>query len=257
MKSESLVSVIIPAYNASSTIISCINSVLQQTYPSIEIIIINDGSNDDTQQLVENYKKVEKISNLSIYEQINSGPSVARNNGINLAKGKYIAFLDSDDSWAHDKIEKQVRFLENNKDAVLIGTLIYEKKNKNYVEYISFKKLLLKNYFSTPTVMCCSFVFKYFQFNSRQKYSEDYRLWLQIAERFPCYLLNEHLTFLFPKRTFGAKGLSANLWEMQKGEQSNYYYFYQKKSYSLISYIFLFSYSFLKFIRRYVICKLF
>lgn len=257
MKCDSLVSVIIPAYNASGTIIPCINSVLQQTYSNIEIIIINDGSNDNTQQIVEDYKEVKKISNLLIYEQSNSGPSVARNKGINLANGKYIAFLDSDDSWAYDKIEKQVRFLEDNEEAVLVGTLKSEKKKKNDVEYISFKKLLLKNYFFTSTVMCRSFVFKYFQFNSQQKYSEDYRLWLQIAERFPCYLLNDHLTYLFPKRTFGSKGLSANLWEMQKGEQSNYYYFYQKKSYSLISYIFINSYSFLKYIRRYIICKIF
>lgn len=255
MECKLLVSVVIPAYNASETILSCINSVLKQTYPNLEIIIIDDGSIDNTFSLVKSFIKENNLSNVFVESQTNSGPSAARNRGIMMAKGEYIAFLDSDDSWAYDKIEKQVRFFHEYKDAVLVGTLVENKVCKRIIEYVSFKRLLLKNCFPTPTVMCRSFIFKKFLFNTKQKYSEDYRLWLQIAELYPCYLLNECLTYLFPKRTFGSKGLSANLWAMQKGEQSNYSYFYKKNSYSLIYYILISLYSFCKYIRRYMICK--
>lgn len=255
MKHEPLVSVIIPAFNASETIISCLNSVILQTYSNIEIIIIDDGSTDNTLDIVKEYKEIENITNLQIVSQINSGPSAARNLGIKMATGEFIAFLDSDDTWTLNKIEKQIQVFQSKKNAILVGTLTKYITSKKLIEQISFKKLLRKNYFSTPTVICKSDVLKEFQFNHKQKYSEDYRLWLQIAEKYHCFILNEALVNLYSKRTYGEKGLSANLWAMEKGELSNYYFFFKKGSISILYFIFIVSFSFIKFIKRYIISK--
>lgn len=104
------VSVIIPTYNRSQYIIETLESVFEQSYSDYEIVVINDGSTDDTEQILTTH-----ISSGSIryFYQDNQGESAARNHGIRVAQGKYIAFLDSDDLILPTKLEKQVDFLEN------------------------------------------------------------------------------------------------------------------------------------------------
>ena len=104
---NSLVSAIIPTYNSVNYISEAINSVLNQTYKNCEIIVVDDGSTDNTRKTVENYirKYPHKIK---YFYQENKGPSAARNKGIKEARGNYIAFLDSDDLWLPDKLEKQI-----------------------------------------------------------------------------------------------------------------------------------------------------
>ena len=92
---ENKVSIIIPAYNCEKYIFECLESVINQTYSNLEIIIIDDGSTDNTSEICQRF---EKIDNRIIYTwQENSGVSKARNKGIDLAKGKYIVFIDADD----------------------------------------------------------------------------------------------------------------------------------------------------------------
>lgn len=100
-----LVSVILPAYNAESFIFDAIDSVLTQTYKNLELIIIDDGSTDNTASIISNYKGIRYL------HQQNSGAATARNHGISVAKGKFIAFIDADDLWLPEKIEEQVNFL--------------------------------------------------------------------------------------------------------------------------------------------------
>jgi glycosyltransferase involved in cell wall biosynthesis len=90
-----LVSIIIPVYNSKKYILKCLNSVINQTYKNIEVILIDDGSTDETVKIIENAYKYD--NRVKIYNQKNSGPSSARNNGISKAKGEYIFFIDSDD----------------------------------------------------------------------------------------------------------------------------------------------------------------
>ena len=99
-----LVSVVIPTYNSSETILSCINSVFSQTYNNIEIIVVDDGSTDTTIKLLSDLI-IGHEEKIKLVTQVNAGPSCARNNGISHAKGEYIAFLDSDDEWYPNKIE--------------------------------------------------------------------------------------------------------------------------------------------------------
>lgn len=106
-----LVSVIIPLYNTEKYIVETINSILSQTYTNWELIIIDDGSTDTSAELVASF-----LTNIKInyYLQKNTGVSSARNNGISKSKGEFIAFLDADDLWLPDNLEKKVRILELN-----------------------------------------------------------------------------------------------------------------------------------------------
>ena len=106
---EKKVSVIIPFYNGVTWLCEAVQSVLDQTYKNVEIIVINDGSPEDITPFLNKYK--EKVI---YYKQENQGPAVARNYGMQIATGTYIAFLDSDDLWLPTKLEKQIPFMENN-----------------------------------------------------------------------------------------------------------------------------------------------
>lgn len=105
-----LVSVIIPVYNGEKYIETTIRSVVNQTYKKLELIIVNDGSNDKSEEII----KAINLPEVKLISKINSGVSAARNTGIEAANGKYIAFLDADDYWHSDNLEKKINLLENN-----------------------------------------------------------------------------------------------------------------------------------------------
>lgn len=107
-----LVSVVIPAYNAEKTIIKCLDSIVNQTYKNLEILVINDGSKDKTQELVENYND----KRITLINKENGGVSSARNKGLDAATGEYITFIDSDDYVADDYIEDLYRHCSNGAD---------------------------------------------------------------------------------------------------------------------------------------------
>jgi len=109
---KKLVSVVIPTFNRAIFLDRSIKSVLQQTYQNFELIIINDGSTDETEEKVKEYQKLDKRI-IYIKNKKNQGPSAARNIGIKSARGEFIAFLDDDDEWLPTKIEKQVHILES------------------------------------------------------------------------------------------------------------------------------------------------
>lgn len=107
------ISVIIPAYNAEATILETIDSVLKQTFTDFELLVINDGSQDNTQTVVESISD----ARVQVISYPNGGVCVARNRGISLAKGELIAFLDADDLWTSDKLEKQYAALQEHPEA--------------------------------------------------------------------------------------------------------------------------------------------
>jgi glycosyltransferase involved in cell wall biosynthesis len=198
-----VVSAIIPAYNSEDFIAETLDSVFAQTYRPVEIIIVDDGSTDRTADIVKNYQAREdnETKLMYIYQQ-NSGPSNARNTGIQSATGKYIAFLDADDLWPEDKLRKQTELLEVHQDVVLIfGDVRRFSKSKGIAEsmftrqkctkeffgdffYVkdAYRKLLIRNFIPTGTVMIRK---KYFQnglfFDESFRHVEDLDLWLRIA----------------------------------------------------------------------------
>lgn len=162
---QPLVSVIIPAYNCGTYLNRAIDSVLEQTYPRIECIVINDGSTDNTAEVAMSYG-----GNVELVNQANAGASAARNRGIEAANGSLIAFLDADDCWHPSKLEKQVNLLESHPEVVLVCTDLktYKPEHANAVDvdtcldasgtdrheiHADFLPLFCDPYLGTPSVI--------------------------------------------------------------------------------------------------------
>ncbi|MCR1808488.1 glycosyltransferase family 2 protein [Stenotrophomonas geniculata] len=128
MEQKQLVSVVIPLYNTEKYIEETMQSILDQTYKNIEIVIVDDGSKDQSPSIVKNLAE-KYLGQVKYVHQKNQGVSVARNTGIENASGEYIAFLDSDDLWHPTKIEKQVESMHKNEmDACYCGYMnFYEE----------------------------------------------------------------------------------------------------------------------------------
>lgn len=123
-----LVSIIIPAYNASKTIEESLDSVVNQTWKNIEVFVIDDGSEDDTFGIAEKYQS----NKIKVLKQKNSGACVARNKGLTLSSGDYIQFLDADDVLSSDKIEKQIQVLNGCQDLMAICDTVHFFDGENY-----------------------------------------------------------------------------------------------------------------------------
>jgi glycosyltransferase involved in cell wall biosynthesis len=156
MKDNSLVSVIIPTYNRANTIRKAIESALFQTYRNCEIIVIDDGSTDETENIVFSIND----NRLLYHKIVNSGANVARNTGLKKAKGEYIAFLDSDDEWLPDKISKQMELIMlHDVDVVYSGFVCINEKGESLrnvypVEYQNFfVELIVSNYIGTLSTL--------------------------------------------------------------------------------------------------------
>jgi glycosyltransferase involved in cell wall biosynthesis len=191
------ISVIIPTFNRANFISRAIKSVLNQTYQAKQIIVIDDGSDDETAEVLRQF------DNIEVYHQSNSGVSSARNLGIQKAKYKWIAFLDSDDEWKNDKLEKQINFHKNNQKALISytdETWIFNdkivskgKSNKKYKTDI-FKNSIKKCFIGCSTVMIYKSVFEDIgNFDLSMKVCEDYDLWLRISGKYNIYLIEEEL----------------------------------------------------------------
>lgn len=129
------ISVVIPTYNRQNTIERCLDSVLNQTFPAYEIIVVDDGSNDRTLEIInQKYGKQVKI-----IKQNHKGAQAARNAGIKSATGEYIAFLDSDDEWVPNKLELQAQVLMKNPNAVVCGNGYIQTEWKEKVPKVYIK----------------------------------------------------------------------------------------------------------------------
>lgn len=142
-------SIVIPTYNNCNLLCRCIDSVLNQTYPYIEIIVVDDGSTDDTKNIV---KKYNKLSNFKYIYQNNSGVSAARNRGIKESNCEYIMFLDSDDFYDKDYCEKMINSIVNNNSDMCVSGINYIKNNNFFVDFYktnkSFDKINIINFIS-------------------------------------------------------------------------------------------------------------
>lgn len=260
---EDKVSIVLPLYNAELTIISCVRSVLDQTYQNWELIIINDGSADKSVEVFLDFfskLNLETKAKIIFLSQQNKGPSFTRNRGIKLATGNFIAFLDSDDLWVKDKLTLQIHYLNKFREVGVVGGGFNKPLNLNGRDYIkiSYRRLLFKNYFLTPTVI----IRKEFldeeidYFNETKKYSEDYDLWLRLIYKRQGLYINQILAKnIIGKANFGESGLSANLDLMQKGEISNYFFQYQQRRISFFTLLIVIGFSYLKYFRRKWIVK--
>ena len=193
------ISVIIPTYNRASLLRRAIDAVLAQTYPANEIIVVDDGSTDETQNLVEG-----EYPQIKYLRQENKGVSAARNEGIKNSTSNWLCLLDSDDSWQANKLEKQVIALTENPDYLICHTnetwfrngkiLNQGKKHEKLGGHI-FQHCLPLCVISPSSVMIKKTLFnKIGLFDENLAACEDYDMWLRICCRYPVLFIDEALT---------------------------------------------------------------
>ncbi len=212
------VSIIIPTYNRANLLREAIDSVLAQTYQDFELLIVDDGSTDNTRDLATEYG-----NRVTYVFQENRGVSGTRNLGIRLSTGEYIAFLDSDDLWLPDKLERQVAIMDQNPDLLLCHTeeiwirrgvrVNPKKKHKKYSGYI-FQYCLPLCVISPSSVMIrrtlCE---KVGYFDENLPACEDYDLWLRVTKEYPVYFIE---TPLLIKRGGHPDQLSQKYWGLDR-----------------------------------------
>ena len=195
---QNSVSVIIPVFNRAKLIYRSINSVINQTYPVNEIIVIDDGSKDGTYDLVKrDFPQV-----ILIYQE-NKGVSNARNVGIKLAKSKWIAFLDSDDEWLPKKVDKQINLLNTNfsykichTDEVWIRNQIRVNPMKKHRKYGGdiYNKCLPLCVISPSSIIIHKDIFNDVGlFDESLPVCEDYDMWLRICSKYNVLYLDQEL----------------------------------------------------------------
>lgn len=193
-----LVSIIMPSYNTATYIAASIKSVLAQTYTNWELIIIDDCSTDNTDEIVKPFLTDKRIKYLK--NKQNSGAAITRNRALREAKGKWIAFLDSDDLWVPQKLEKQLSFMaQNNYDFTYTDYRIC--LNGRWLPFINtapkkVTKFTIYNYcyFSTITVIYNREKIGLVQVPDIRK-NNDYAMWLQILPHYTAYRLPECLSY--------------------------------------------------------------
>lgn len=226
------VSVVIPYYNREKTLLRALDSVKNQTEQDFEIIAVDDGSTDRSFALVEKYREEHPWLRIRNIRQRNGGPSAARNNGVRCATGSFIAFLDSDDSWAPDKLRIQLAFMREHPDILMTGTnyavtLENGRLEPGYRQVEAFvaadyQKMLFKVFFCMPTVMVQRRVFSESDiwFREGKHHAEDLLFFLQVIRGHPGGRLKETLTYIH-KEMYGKEGLTADLNGMLKNDMDN------------------------------------
>jgi teichuronic acid biosynthesis glycosyltransferase TuaG len=183
--SNEVVSVIIPVYNAEKYIGKTLESALNQTYRNVEIVLVDDCSKDNSRQVIESYTA--KYNNVIYHlNEKNGGAAVARNTALQIAKGRYVAFLDSDDLWYPNKIERQLGLMKQ-KNAAICYTSIemideYDKLVKgkrNVLDKVDYKFLLKNTMIATSTVIIDRHLTGSFQMPLIRS-GQDYATWLKL-----------------------------------------------------------------------------
>ena len=154
-----LVSIVVPVFNSEKFIIETIQSVKKQTYQNWELLLVNDCSTDKSEQIIRKYEEDKRIRLINL--KANSGAAIARNTGINNAKGKYIAFLDADDLWNKEKLEKQIKFMEeNNYDFTFTGYEFADENGNNLGKVVNVpKQINYKQALKNTTIFTSTVIF--------------------------------------------------------------------------------------------------
>ncbi len=188
------VSIIIPTYNSSLFIKRTIESILAQTFTDWELLIIDDCSTDDTVNLINEFIKNNQRIKLLKTEKNSGGPALPKNLGFRFSAGEFVAYLDHDDEWLPNKLEKQMSVFENSKDKnlglVSCGAFLVSEKNKLFSTFIPLKKenllpeILLRNpiYSNSSVLMKRTVIETVGERDKTMKYSEDWDMWIRIIE---------------------------------------------------------------------------
>jgi len=197
------VSVIVTCYNYAKYLEVCLKSILNQTYQDFELVIVNDGSTDDTDEIVSKFLDNKKVRYIN---QSNTGQAIATNNGIRAASGELIAFLDADDLWEPTKLEKQVRLFTRDSIGVVYSRIRFmdeagspldrQLEGKYYTPCSGYvtDALLFENFIPySSTVVRKACFDKFGMFNPEYKNGLDWDLWLRISREYEFDFVDEYL----------------------------------------------------------------
>ena len=240
---KGLISIITPAYNCEKYIADTIESVLKQTYHNWEMIIVNDCSVDRTQEIIEYYTEINPRIKLINLEK-NSGVVVARNVALEMSVGEYVAFLDSDDLWKSEKLEKQINFMESNQYAFCFSgyELIDEcgislNKTIKTPPYLKYNQAIRNTAIGCLTVCINRKIVGKFRM-PQLIHGEDHATWISILRRkFIAYSINESLAYYRVSNT----SMTGNKLRVIKMQWKNYREYYKfslfKSTFYFISYL--------------------
>ena len=251
------VSVVVPCFRCGATIGRAVASIAGQTQKPAEVLLVDDASGDETssslQQLVSGYPSWVKVLVLAH----NQGPSAARNAGWEAATQPYVAFLDADDSWHPEKIRIQYRFMHDNPDIDISGhrclwvradETLPQVPDELTITRISVPDLVFGTRLSTPTIMLKRQI--PFRFEANKRYAEDVHLWRQVACASNSIVRIESPLAYMHKAPYGASGLSAELWPMEKGDLSSLFSLYKAKHISWMLLALGSTFSLAKYLKR-------
>ena len=218
MDDPTKVSVIIPTYNREATLERAVKSVLSQTHKNLELIIIDDGSTDNTHTIIKKYSK-----KLRFFSQLHGGVSAARNLGLEKSEGTWVAFLDSDDYWLPEKLEVQLKFLREHPQIMVAQTeeiwirngirVNPMRKHQKYGGWIFRQCLPLCIVSPSASIIHQKVLNDVGVFDESFPVCEDYDLWLRVSLRYQIGLIPEHLTV----KTGGhSDQLSKRYWGMDR-----------------------------------------
>lgn len=221
---DKLLSIIIPVYNAEKYIGTTLNSIYNQTYKSIEIVLVDDRSTDNSAAIIKEQMQEHPEIVYHLQEK-NMGAAVARNTALSIAKGQYVAFLDSDDVWKPEKTEKQLKLLEEKNGAFAFTAIemiddngVLVKKKRKIKEKVTYKFLLRNTMIPTSSVIVDRNKIGDFSMPLRRS-GQDYATWLKLLrDGTVAYGINEALV----QYRVGHKSLSSNkfksikqVWQIQ------------------------------------------
>lgn len=261
------VSIIIPVYNSSETVIESIDSVVRECLNNSymwELIVIDDGSRDSSVRVIEQYIESSSFKqNIIFICQENGGAAAARNTGIRVAKGKFIAFNDADDRWLLGKLKLQMEYMKNNPDVVMLaGTYgedrVSKIKRMKFENIITIKDQVFKFYFSPQCVLLrTSILGTTGLFDETMRHAEEGSLFNKIVYNGKSILLLRKVSEpITSKERWGDSGLSGNIVGMQKGSMRNIMNAHKLGYISFPIYLMAMGFSAVKFIRRMIISKI-
>lgn len=228
MIDNQLVSIVIPCCNNESTIIDTIQSIQKQSYTQIEIIIIDDGSIDDTYNIVSSY--VSQHSGIVFKKQLNQGQSVARNIGLEIAKGEFVVFVDADDLLAHNYLEECLTIFSKQPELLMVYSNMYVFERENSVfklDDFNILKFLLKNCIPIYAMMRTKKLKEVGGFDSQLRNHEDWECWIRMIKTYGPFIfkINEPL-YYYRKRLNrdSITDISVN----KLAEENSFFYIYIK-----------------------------
>lgn len=201
-----LVSVVVITYNAAEYVGRAIRSVLQQSWTNLELIVVDDGSTDDTRTVIERFND----NRITYVQQENQGPNTARNHGVRLSQGEFVAFLDADDWWLPDKLSRQVALAGQQQNAGLIYSLAVgvdtagteQGRAKTVINGHAVERLLLGQCIagSASSVMVRrKTIDTVGMFDESLHYAEDWEYWIRIASQFEIACVPEYDVYLLSR----------------------------------------------------------